>query len=434
MSLFNALRTSVSGLNAQSNALSAISDNIANSGTVGYKDASAQFETLLDNSDETDTYESGGVRTDIRYGVTDQGTLTSTTSATDLAVSGNGFFQVGKGGDNSYLTRAGSFVPDSSGNLVNTAGYALLGYQLGADGTPSSTLTMVNVSDTGLQAAPTTAGNLAANLPSTATAVPSTTTTNTDGTTTTTNPTSPANSNSVNTQYTDKTSLTVYDDLGTAQNLDVYFTKTGDNTWEATAYKQSDASSSGGFPYSSGNVGSVNLSFDPTSGNLTAASQATLTVTLGGDSSTNAIPISLAGTTQLATDFGVTTASANGNTPSKLSSVKIGTDGTVTSVYSSGVQVNTYRIPLANVQSPDNLTSVSGDVYQQSSTSGIIIRSTAGTNGVGTINADNLEQSTVDLATELSNLVVVQRAYEANSKVLQAASDLLNTLNQIQTN
>ena len=98
------------------------------------------------------------------------------------------------------------------------------------------------------------------------------------------------------------------------------------------------------------------------------------------------------------------------------------------------MQIATYKIPLANVQSPDNLTSISGDVYQQSSTSGVVVLSTAGTNGVGTINADNLEQSTVDLATELSNLVVVQRAYEANSKVLQAASDLLNTLNQIQTN
>ncbi len=430
MSLFNALRTSVSGLNAQSNALSAIGDNIANSGTVGYKDASAQFETLLDNSGETDTYESGGVRTDVRYGVTDQGTLTSTTSATDLAISGNGFFQVSKGGDNSYLTRAGSFVPDSNGNLINTAGYSLLGYAIGANGSVSSTPSVVNISNSGLQKAATTAGTLTVNLPSTATALASTTTTNADGTTTTTTPTSPANSNSASTQYTDKTSLTVFDDLGTTENLDVYLTKTGDNAWEATAYKQSDASASGGFPYSSGNVGTVNVTFDPTTGNFAAGSSTTLNATVGG----NTIPISLAGTTQLATDFGVITASANGNAPSKLSSVKVGTDGTVTAVYASGVQVATYQVKLANVQSPDNLTSISGDVYQQSSTSGDINPTVAGTNGVGTINADNLEQSTVDLATELSNLVVVQRAYEANSKVLQAASDLLSTLNQIQTN
>ena len=430
MSLFNTIRTSVSGLSAQSNALGTIGDNIANSGTTGYKDANAQFETLLTNSGVTNTYESGGVQTDIRYGITDQGTLTTTTSATDLAINGNGFFPVSQGGDNSYLTRAGSFVPDSTGNLINTAGFSLLGYKIGADGTPNSTLSIVNVSNTGLQASATTSGTLTANLPSTATAVTATTTTNADGTTTTTPAQLPSTTNSASTQYTDKTSLTVYDDLGTAENLDVYFTKTGANTWEATAYKQSDASAGGGFPYASSNIGTVNLTFDPTTGNLASGSSTTLTATVGG----NSIPISLGSTTQLATTFGVTTATANGNAPSKLSSVKIGTDGTVTDIYASGAQLATYKIPIATVESPDNLTVLTGNVYQQSSTSGSVILDTAGTNGTGTIKSDSLEQSTVDLATELSNLVTVQRAYEANSKVLQAASDLLANLNQITTN
>ena len=428
MSLFNTIRTSVSGLNAQSNALGVIGDNIANSGTTGYKDANAQFETLLTNSDVTNTYESGGVQTDIRYGITDQGTLTTTTSATDLAINGNGFFPVSQGGDNSYLTRAGSFVPDSTGNLINAAGFSLLGYAIGANGTQSSTLSIVNVSNTGLQAAATTSGTLTANLPSTATVVTPTTTTNADGTTTTAS--NLPSSNAANAQYTDKTSLTVYDGLGSAQNLDVYLTKAGDNTWEATAFQQSAASSGGGFPYASGPVGTTTLTFDPATGNLASGSNSTLTATIGG----NTIPISLNGTTQLATNFGVTAATANGNAPSKLSDVKIGSDGTVTAVYASGVQVATYKIPLATVQSPDNLTSLTGNVYQQSSNSGAVILTTAGTNGAGTINADSLEQSTVDLASELSNLVTVQRAYEANSKVLQAASDLLANLNQITTN
>ena len=429
MSLFNALRTSVSGLNAQSNALGVISDNIANSATTGYKEANAQFETLLASSGATGTYESGGVQTDVRYGVTDQGTLATTTSATDLAITGNGFFPVSQNGDNSYLTRAGSFVPDSNGNLINAAGFSLLGYQIGPDGTPSSTLSIVNVSNSNLQYAPTTAGTLAVNLPSTATAVPTTTTTDPQGNTTTTQPT-PGTTNSASTQYTDKTSLTVYDDLGTADNLDVYYTKTGTDTWEVTAYKQSDASANGGFPYASSNLGSVNVTFDPATGNFASGSPTTLNVSLNG----NSIPVSLTGTTQLATAFGVNTASANGNAPSKVSGVTIGTDGTVTEDYSSGAQIATYKIPLATVQSPDNLTSVTGNVYQQSSTSGNVILETAGTNGAGVIKSDSLEQSTVDLATELSNLVTVQRAYEANSKVLQAASDLLGNLNQIQTN
>ena len=120
MSLFNTIRTSVSGLNAQSNALGVIGDNIANSGTTGYKDANAQFETLLTNSDVTNTYESGGVQTDIRYGITDQGTLTnddvghrSRHQRQRLLSREPGRRQFG------YLTRAGSFVPDSTGNLIN---------------------------------------------------------------------------------------------------------------------------------------------------------------------------------------------------------------------------------------------------------------------------------------------------------------------------
>jgi flagellar hook protein FlgE len=412
MSLFNTMRTSVSGMAAQSNALSAISDNIANSGTTGYKRASAEFETLL-GENATSNYESGGVRTDIRYGVSDQGTLTTTTSATDLAISGNGFFTVSQGGQGTYLTRAGSFVPDSSGNLVNTAGYSLMGYAMTTSGT-ASTLSVVNVSNSDLQAASSTSGTLSMNLPSTATAstadLPS--------------------SNQADSHYTDKTSVTVYGALGTTEVLDVYLTKTGANSWEATAYKQSDAASGGGFPYASAAIGTANLTFDGTTGKLTSGSPKALNLTVDGAS----VPIDLSATTQLATDFGVTQAQANGNAPSKLDHIQIGTDGVVTAVYASGVQVSTYKIPLATVQSPDNLTTISGDVYQASADSGNPIWSTAGTNGAGKIVSDALEQSTVDLATELTNMIQAQRGYEANSKVLQTASDLLSVLNRLTTN
>ena len=419
MSLFNSMRTAVSGMAAQSNALSAISDNIANSSTTGYKNAEAMFETVLSNNATSD-YESGGVKTDIRYGVADQGTLTTTTSSTDLAVNGTGFFVVSKGDTSNLLTRAGSFVADSSGNLVNAAGYNLMGYAMGTNGT-ASTLSIVNVSNTGLQAAASTSGTLTVNLPSTATAVTGDT----------------PSSNDADSTYTDKTSVTVYDNLGTADVLDVYMTKTGDNTWEASAYQQSAASSSGGFPYSSAAVGTTNLTFSATTGKFSSgtdssgAATSSLNVAVANG---NTVAIDLSGTTQLASDFSVTTATANGNAPSTLSSIKIGTDGTVNAVYASGVQIATYKIPLAKVESPDNLTSISGNVYQVSQTSGSMILETASTAGTGSIVSDSLEQSTVDLATELTNMIQAQRGYEANSKVLQAASSLLGTLNQIQTN
>ena len=416
MSLFNSMRTAVSGMAAQSNALSAISDNIANSSTVGYKDAQAQFETVLDQN-ATSEYESGGVQTDIRYGVSTQGTLETTSSSTDLAINGNGFFVVSNGGQGTYLTRAGSFVPDSAGNLVNTAGYQLQGYKINADGTTSSTLSTVNIDNQTLQAAASTNGTLTANLPSTATAVTSNT---------------PATSNSASTAYTDKTSVTVYDNLGTSQVLDVYLTKTGNNTWEAAAYLQSGASASGGFPYAAGSqVGTLsNIQFDPTTGNMSSTPTSLSVAVPNG----NTVGIDMSSTTQLASSFAVTSATANGNAPSKLSNVKIGTDGTVTEVYASGYQKAAYEIPLATVESPTNLTNLSGNVYQVSQNSGPMVLSGATTNGTGSIRSDTLEESTVDLASELTNMISSQRAYEANSKVLQAASDLLGDLNRLTTN
>lgn len=419
MSLFNTMRTAVSGMAAQSNALGTIGDNIANSGTTGYKRATAEFETVLVNSGrnsfESGAYESGGVQTDVRYGITDQGTLKTTTSSTDLAVNGNGFFVVNDGGSATFLTRAGSFVPDKNGDLVNTAGYKLMGYKVGTDGT-SSTLSNVDVPSAMLQAAASTTGTLTTNLPSTATAVaaaqlPST--------------------NVAGATYTAKTSITAYDNLGQADVLDVYLTKTGDGTWEATAFNQKDASATGGFPYASGSVGTTKLTFDQTTGQLTAGSASTLTATIANG---NPVVVDLGATTQLASAFQVTAATANGNAPSALDHVAIGSDGTVNAVYTSGFEAAIYKIPLATVTSPENLTAVSGDVFQVNQDSGSMVVSTATTTGTGSIVSDALEQSTVDLASELTSMIEAQRGYEANSKVLQAGSDLLGVLNRLTTN
>ena len=205
MSLFSALRTSVSGMNAQSSYLSAIGDNIANSNTVGYKEASTQFETVL-GEQTPGSYESGGVLAQTRYQVTQQGTINSTTSSTDLAINGQGFFLVNNGGTSgTLLTRAGSFVPDQNGNLVNTAGYFLLGNKIGPDGTPSSDLTPVNISSTKLQAVPTTTGIVSGNLPSADAAGAS-----------------------------ESTTAALFDQSGAQVNINVTFTKTASG-WDASA-------------------------------------------------------------------------------------------------------------------------------------------------------------------------------------------------------
>jgi flagellar hook protein FlgE len=394
MSLFSALGTSVSGMNAQSSYLSAIGDNIANSSTVGYKDASTQFETVL-GEQTPGSYSSGGVLAQTSYGVTTQGTLTATTSSTDLAISGNGFFVVtngGTGGD--YLTRAGSFTPDPDGNLVNTAGYTLMGYAIGPDGTASTTLSPVNVSSTKLQAVASTTGTISGNLPS-----------------------------SDASGKTESTTATLYDSSGTAITADLSYVNNGDGTWTVSATNAADQSS----------IGSTTLSFDA-SGQYAGGSPLTLSVPqTSGSTTNNTVTLDMSSMTSLAAAF-ASTPNITGSAPSSLSTVSVSTDGTLTGVYGSGAKAVLYDIPIATVTSPNNLANVSGNVYQLSETSGSMTLQTAGTGSAGKIEGDNLEASTVDLATELTNMIVAQRSYEANSKVLQAASDLLSKLNQLQTN
>jgi flagellar hook protein FlgE len=169
MGLFSMLRTSASGMAAQANRLSTVADNIANAGTTGYKRASSEFSSLILASG-TSEYISGSVETNVRYGVSEQGSFRFTSSVTDLAVKGNGFFIVEGANGQQFLTRAGAFVPDGNGNLVNAAGFKLMGYSL-TGGSPSivsngtAGLQAISVGSLALQANPSTHANLFVNLP-----------------------------------------------------------------------------------------------------------------------------------------------------------------------------------------------------------------------------------------------------------------------------
>ncbi len=419
MSLFGTLNTAVSGMSAQANMLGTIGDNIANAGTTGYKQATIDFETQL-GTQSASSYTAGGVISAVRYGIGDQGTLTSTTSTTDLGVQGNGYFVVQDSNGATALTRAGSFVANAAGNLVNTAGYELMGYNL-TDGSSATAngvggLQVINLSKQSLSASPSTTGTINFNLSSNATAVTGDT---------------PV-SNAADATYTSKTSVAAYDNLGNQVTLDVYFTKTSDNTWEATTYNQADAASGGGFPYAKPPLGSQTLAYDATTGKLDTVDGATTPLGLSVPiPNGKTLSIDVGHSTQLAADFNVATATIGGSAPSKLDHITIGTDGTVTSVYANGVQTPSYRIPLANVPSPDNMTSLTGNVYEPSLTSGQMTVGTAQTGSLGAIESNSLENSTVDLATQLTMMITAQRSYEANSKVIQTASDLLNTVNQL---
>jgi flagellar hook protein FlgE len=239
-----------------------------------------------------------------------------------------------------------------------------------------------------------------------------------------------ANPSAATVSYTDETSVTAYDNLGGAHTINVYLTNTGvdpvtgNDTWEVTAYDAADASAAGGFPYTAGPLATETMDFSPTKGTLTGGSPFNVPIPNG-----QTLALDVSGTTQQASSFSVSTNTTNGNARSSLAGVTISTDGTLDFQYSNGASNAAYDIPIATVASEDNLTSLNGNVFQANQNSGSIVYSTAGTGGLGTIVSSSLENSTVDLATELTNMIEAQSAYQANSKVFQTGANLLDILN-----
>jgi flagellar hook protein FlgE len=414
MSLYGMMRTGVSGMNAQANRLSTVADNIANSDTTGYKRSSAEFSTLVMPS-TGGAYNSGGVTTTIRQAVSDPGVLQYTTSVSDLAVSGDGFFVVQDPSGTPYLTRAGAFVPDGQGRLVNSAGFQLMAYSYD-NGVPAATvngfegLVPVVISDQGMTATPSTQGSYAGNLPAGATAVATANL--------------PA-ANAAGAQYTSKSSMVAYDNLGNKKLLDVYFTNTGAGTWQVAVFDQSKATPGTSFPYTAGGLlGSANLTFDTTTGKLTGTPTG-VSFTVPNGASLN---LDLSALTQLGTGFTVSDAQVNGNAPSTIDKVQISKDGTIYAQYKDGSTKPLYKIPLADVQSPDQLTALPGNVYSQGTESGAVRVGFANEGKLGSIISGALENSNVDIAEELTNMIAAQRSYTANSKVFQTGSDLMDVL------
>ena len=426
MSIFGSMKTAVSGMNAQANRLGTVSDNIANSSTTGYKEATTSFSSLVLPS-SGGSYNSGGVETSVHYAISQQGNVSATTSSTDLAIQGNGFFVVQSADGQTFLTRAGDFSPDSSGNLVNSAGYTLMGYS-SASGNPAvvvngfNGMVPVNVTPSGTNTVATSTGTMSGNLNSNATIATSSSTGYL-----------PSENQYPVTDDTSKSSITGYDMQGNKVTFDVYYTKTADNEWDVQVYNQADLISSptaGGALYSSAAVGSTTLTFDA-NGDPDSGSATSFDVDIGSGDTAQTIAMDFSGFTQVATDFSAT-GSMNGQAPNPVASVTIGKDSTVNAIYKDGSSKSLYRVPLATVASPDNLTVESGNVYSANGLSGVTVSGWPQSGGLGYIQSNALEESNVDLATELTNMIVSQKSYTANSKVFQAGSDLLDVLVNLQ--
>ncbi|HEX3810707.1 MAG TPA: flagellar hook protein FlgE [Rhizomicrobium sp.] len=447
MSLYGALTTGVAGLNANSTALSVASANIANVNTVGYKAGTASFSTLLASAMGTSDVSNAGVTATAGQNVTQQGLPTSTSSSTDMAISGNGMFVVTQtptspGGTSSlYFTRAGSFVPDSNGNLQNAAGYYLMGWPLDSTGnvpTDRNDLTAVNINQLSGKAEATTTMSIQANLQASTTAATGYTAGDMSLDPTDANYVAPAFQRSTN----------VYDSQGGQQPLQISYVKTGANAWSyEVSYQGDDTNLSSANPIATGNLsfnsdGALVGVTDTTTGGTTPSGSGTVDVNIPWDSTTSGLqPQSIAlnfgtlgasdGITQFDTDSTQTSSKVDGALFGSLSSVSVDANGYVTANFSNGLTQKIYKVPLATFANEDGLSQVSGNAYQVSNASGTPTIGEANTGGAGSVDSKALEGSTVDLATEFTNLITTQRAYSASARIITTASDMLDQLLQM---
>jgi flagellar hook protein FlgE len=412
---FQLFNTAVMGMSAQSDALANISENIANSNTVGFKRATTHFQTVLSGFQGAQQT-GGGVSTLTRNDIDARGSFISTNSSTDLAIQGKGFFVVEDKSGVVFLTRAGSFSPDANGKLVNTAGYSLLGFQTDTNGNlvsgsmTAENMTAIQIQKDKLYSNPTTKGILSANLPASASII------------------SPANlpsTNSPSAIATAKTSATVYDNLGQKVDLDFYYAKTAANVWEVTAYNAADAGT-GGFPYANAALTSQTLSFDPNNGQLLSGSPVNLSIPNGSNAA-----IDMNQTTQLGALFVVNNLNFDGNAPGAVSEVQISENGALSYRLDNGQSINAFQLGIANVSAPSRLSNQTGNAYLTTSASGQMMIGAPGTGGFGAIQSSSLEASTVDLANELSAMIIAQRTFAANSQSFQVASEILQILNNL---
>ena len=473
MSLNSALQAGVSGLTANSTALSTVANNIANVNTTGFKQSVNEFESLVTNSGSS-ADSSGGVADTTRQLIDQQGQPIQTNSPLDLAIAGQGFFVTTTQATNvtptdpRLFTRAGSFTVNPQGFLVNAAGLFLQGWLANSAGVittnPSNlnSLQSINVSQVGAAVEPTTTVGITANVNS---AQPLSAAATAAGASppgagaynAATNSMAMFNSNPATGVQPDFSIQVPISDSQGGQHtvqLDLLKSATPDQWFaELVAVPPSDVVDGAGL--SNGQIATGVVGFTPTgqidpttttlfsaaspqitlgaSGAAPGAGQVswstalgvaaqTITLNFGGGAGTTG------GLTQLDSPSNTQSITTNGKEFGNLSSVQVGADGIVTAVFSNGVTRPIAQVALATFPAPDGLTATSGDAFQVSQNSGTFTLEQPGTGGAGVIDPKTLESSTVDLSSQLTDLITSQSAYSASSKIITTANQMMQTL------
>jgi len=389
----------LSGLNASSQALDVVGNNIANSQTVGFKSGSVAFADVFAGSQVGMGVQVAGVNQNFSDGVLGAGS-----SALDMGIQGNGFFRMVTEAGRVFYSRNGQFQTDESGYVVNNQGMRLTGYM--ATGTPpaiqqGAPVGTIQIPTGQMPARASDAGSISGNLDSGNDVVSVTPFDPTDGD-----------------SYTYSTQVNAYDSLGNEHAINVYYVKTADNQW--TAYSVDSTSP--------GTTSSVNLTFD-TSGKLTTnpAELAVDGAAYQGGAALN-FNLDLSGLSQQASENTMDSPSTTGYPPGLMNGYTVGDNGQIIASYSNGESQLLGQVVLSNFTNPGGLQSAGNNCWTETPESGQPVIGIADTGNLGSLRGNMLEASNVDLSKEMVNMIVYQRNYQSNSQTIKTQSELLQTL------
>ena len=413
----------VSGLNASAANLDVIGNNIANSGTIGFKSGNVRFSDVYAGSKTGLGAAVSGVAQNFNAGAVQ----TSTRTLDVAIVDGEGFFRMASPGGEISYGRNGQFDLDKDGFVVNASGLRLTGYQVAANGTvaggsPTALQLPTGAMPPGATQAITSQFNIDSRQ-----AIPATT---------------PFNANN-SASYNYSNTVTVFDSLGNSHELSTFFVKTGVNAW--SAYATADGypltatgamvapPTAAGPPLVANSVAltSGNLAFDG-NGVLTAASSTSLAfaaLDFGNGSNPMNFAMNVTGTTQFGVANDVKKLTQDGFKAGQLSSFSVNSDGTLTGKYSNEQTKTLGQIVLSAFVNPGGLKSKGDNVWAETAASGQPLTGTPGAGTkLGALIGGALESSNVDLTNELVNLIIAQRTYQANSQTVKTQDQVVQTL------
>lgn len=414
MRIESAMNASREGLMSHGAAISVIGDNVSNSNTVGYKRSRAEFSDILAQSGSQDYMQSGGgssvsgVRSIFTSGILEQ-----TGRSLDAGIEGEGFFVLGSTTaptTASYYTRAGNFSMNDAGLLISSDGKPVLGYAGSATSGTLSTLNLLNAAST---STPTTTATIIGNLDARSEVR-------------TGAPTNPESFRVLSEGTSAAQTIEVFDSLGTRQTVALYFTKL-DGQWQVDAYVDGGVvGKTEGVPEK---IGTANLKFD-SNGIVSEGGTITAATTFTG-ASASSITIDMSGMTQYSGPSAQTGVIVNGLSAGRIKGYEILKTGSVVATLDNGTTVQVGTLALANLQNLDALQRSGGNQYVYNGTAGSALTGVPGTEGRGDVRGASLERSTVDTATEFTELVLMQRGYQGNSQVMNAASQLIQQTLQL---